>query len=94
MKTLKQHFISDNEELVKSYYVTHLYSQGGYFVDTDGNKAGWHIQLGTEDKKKNYTEVLEDGVEHEVPTALEDVNFHAYTEEELQVLIEGKEVAE
>lgn len=60
-------------------YITHLYSESGYFTDLGGHKAGWHISLGTHDKAENYTEIA--GTEqHSIPESLPDVDV--YEEEE------------
>lgn len=93
MKVLKQKFVSDNEEIAPSYEITHIYSETGYFRSKGDRKKkseGWHIQLGTGASKDDYSEIKGDEA-HEVPEALEDINFHAMTEEEIQAEMQKNE---
>lgn len=69
MKTLQQKYL--NYDGTAAFTVTHIYSERGHF-ERNGHACGWHIQLGTNDRADNYTEV-EDGSTHEVPASLPDI---------------------
>lgn len=83
MKKLTQKFIGDDG--ITTYEIVHLYSETGYLKEKGDRKKknqGWHIQLGTGANPDDYTEVKGDKT-HEIPEALEDVEFHVMTEEEI-----------
>lgn len=81
MKTINQKYKSDDG--TEEYFVTHLFSENGYFTNKDGKPCGWHIQLGTNDSEENYAEVIEEAVAHLVPTELPELTYHKLTEEEI-----------
>lgn len=80
MITLTQKIILHKlDETTEVSFITHIYSETGYFTDSKAHKCGWHIQLGTTDTASNYTEVP-GSEQHAVPASLPDID--AYEEDE------------
>lgn len=83
MKQLTQHFIGDDG--TEDFYITHIYSESGYFTKRLNGRdfeCGWHIQIGSADSPKNYTE-HKGTASREIPAELPDVIYHILTPEEM-----------
>jgi hypothetical protein len=74
MQAVKQHFKCTRATgAVSEWDVVHIYAPLGHFEDKAGHPCGWHIQLGTGHTADDFTEVTDEGVSHEVPATLPDV---------------------
>ena len=60
----------ETRELI--YEATHIFAEHGHF-EKNGHRLTWHIMLGRVDSADNYTEVIDEGVTHEVPDTLPDI---------------------
>ena len=63
--------IHHTDGTVATTTITHIYSEHGHFLP-----AGWHIQLGGGSKVEDFVEVLDEGVTHEIPASLPDVDIY------------------
>ena len=63
--------IHHRDGTVSTTVITHIYSEHGHFLP-----AGWHIQLGSGSKVEDFVEVIDEGVTHEIPDALPDVDIY------------------
>lgn len=70
------------DKTVELRVITHIYAPTGHFQE-----GGWHIELGDDKSPEDFHEIQDEGVSHEVPETLPDIEIYeeADTEEEATV---------